>query len=107
MLRFVTTALVAAAIAAPAIAAPQTSTLDRDGAHVRYTTELTKSGAILIHGQDLQSFEPLDLVVDVRGQVDGMIGANTVSFTVPQAQRDNIVAALRQHNAGAELAAIK
>ncbi|MEO7378864.1 MAG: hypothetical protein ABIV23_02205 [Sphingomicrobium sp.] len=107
MLRFMTTALVAAAIAAPAIAAPQPVTIDRDGAHFRYTTELTKSGAILIHGQDLQTAEPLDLVVDARGHVDGTIGVAAVSFMVPQAQRDRIFAALNAPAAGPELAAIK
>jgi len=102
-----TTALFAAAIAVPAFAAPQTATLDRDGAHFSYTTELTKNGSILIRGQDLQTAEPLDLVVDARGHVDGTIGASSVNFMVPQAQRDSIVASLGQPVAGAELAAIK
>ncbi|MEO6248817.1 MAG: hypothetical protein ABIO85_09610 [Sphingomicrobium sp.] len=108
MLRLMTTALIAtAALAAPALASAHPVTFERDGAHYSYTTQLTPAGAVVIRGQQLDTAESFNLVVDTRGHVDGTVGGSTVSFMVPKANRDAIVADLGKPALDAKLAAIK
>lgn len=107
MLRFMSTILLSA-IAVPALAAPpEPVMMTRDGNHYRYTTEL-KGQLIAIRGEQLDTGEIIDLVVDRQGRVDGMIGATSVSFTVPRERRDSIAAKLASAPlVGAQLAAVR
>ena len=94
MLRFVTTIMLSALAAIPATAAPiQPLLMTRDGEHYRYTTEL-KGDLVAIRGEQLESGEKIDLVLDARGWVDGTVGGSVVRFNVPKAKRDAIVASL-------------
>lgn len=98
MLRFVTTAATLAliAIAAPATAQPFESTVMSDtGSAIRYSAHLGPKDLIVITGTELDTASPINLVVDARGRVDGRIGMDQVSFAIPQAKRDRVVAQLR------------
>ena len=99
MLRFVTTAATLAliAIAAPATAQPIESTVMSDtGSAIKYSAHLAAHDMIVITGTELDTAAPIDLVVDANGRVDGRIGMDHVSFAIPQAKRDRVVAQLRE-----------
>ena len=98
MLRFVTTAATLAliAIAAPADAKPIESTVMSDtGSAIKYSAHLAAHDMIVITGTELATASPIDLIVDANGRVDGRIGMDHVSFAIPQAKRDRVVAELR------------
>jgi hypothetical protein len=99
MLRYITLLCVAIIAAAPAQSKTlitSIATLNRDRYHVRYTTSLVAGDKIDIRGENTDEREPFELLVDTRGRVSGTIGYQAVDFTVPVAQRDAIVASLKQ-----------
>ena len=112
MLRIVTTIMLTTLAAIPAAAAPlQPVLMTRDGEHYSYTTEL-KGDLVAIRGEQLESGDKIDLVLNARGRVDGTVGGSPVSFSVPQASRDSIVAdlaapAVAEAPTAAQLATIK
>jgi len=112
MLRIVTTIMLSAFAVVPAVAAPlKPVLLTRDGEHYSYTTEL-KGDLVAIRGEQLDDGSKIDLVVDSRGRVKGTVGGTPVSFRVPKASRDAIVAdlaapAVVEAQADAQIAEIK
>jgi len=112
MLRIVTTIMLTAFAAIPAAAAPLKPVLmARDGEHYSYTTEL-KGNLVAIRGEQLDTGDKIDLVLDARGRVAGTVGGSNVSFRVPQSARDSIVAdltapAVAQAAPDAQVATIK
>ncbi|MEO7786772.1 MAG: hypothetical protein ABIR77_02960 [Sphingomicrobium sp.] len=106
MLRFMSILLLAA-IAIPAVAAPSAPvTMTRDGVTYRYTSEV-KGKLIVIHGEQLDTGQTIDLIVDSQGRVDGTVGASPVSFTVSKDSRDRIMSTLAAVAPDAQLATIR
>jgi len=106
MLRIISTLLLSA-VAVPALAAPpEPVTMTRDGNHYRYTSEL-KGELIAIRGEQLDTGDAIDLIVDPRGRVEGTVGGLQVSFTVPAQSRDRIAAALAAPASDAQLATVR